>query len=78
MIYIVTLCRIRKDFFRFIEVRILFDNALDSDVARKAQAIFALYLGTLLNGYSFGWSAVALPDIQQEARSDLAPGLEIS
>lgn len=53
-------------------------SVLDSDVARKAQAIFALYLGTLLNGYSFGWSAVALPDIQQEARSDLAPGLEIS
>ena len=53
-------------------------SVLESDVAREVHAIFALYLGTLLNGYSFGWSAVALPEIQQEARSDLATSLQTS
>lgn len=43
-------------------------SGVEPGLRREVQAILALYLGTLLNGYSYGWSAVALPDIEQEAR----------
>jgi len=41
-------------------------SVLDSGLARELQAILTLYLGTILNGYSFGWSAVAIPNMKYE------------
>ena len=42
--------------------------ALDPGLPRELVAILSLYLGTLLNGYSFAFSAVAIPDIKIEMR----------
>ena len=44
--------------------------ALDPGLPREMLAILSLYLGTLLNGYSFAFSAVAIPDITMEMRWD--------
>ena len=35
---------------------------------REVQAILSVYLSTLLSGYGTGFSAVAVPGIQQERR----------
>ena len=43
-------------------------SLLDAGPAREVQAILSLYLATLLTGYNFGFSAVAVPDIKQEMR----------
>ena len=43
-------------------------SALEPGLPRELLAILSLYLGTLLNGYSFGFSAVAIPDINNEMR----------
>ena len=37
--------------------------------ARELQAILTLYLGTVLIGFSLGYSAVAVPDINNEMRN---------
>ena len=37
--------------------------------ARELQAILTLYLGTVLIGFSMGYSAVAIPDINNEMRN---------
>ena len=42
--------------------------ALDPGLPRELLAILSLYLGTLLNGYSFAFSAVAIPDMKREMR----------
>ena len=39
--------------------------------ARELQAILTLYLGTVLIGFSLGFSAVAIPDINNEMRNRL-------
>lgn len=43
-------------------------SVLRSGLVRELQAILTLYLGTLLGGYSMGFSAVAIPDIKIEMR----------
>ena len=53
-------------------IRVRFESnmisVLRSGLARELQAILTLYLGTLLGGYSMGFSAVAIPDIKTEMR----------
>ena len=46
----------------FREMLILFDVGL----RRELQSILTIYLSLLLQGYSSGFSAVALPDIKDE------------
>ena len=46
-------------------------SALQSGFARELQAILTLYLGTVLIGFSIGFSAVAIPDIKEEMRQIL-------
>ena len=41
---------------------------LEVGLARELQAILILYLGTILSGFSMGFSAVAVPDIKAEMR----------
>ena len=45
-----------------------------ADVAgrRELEAILTVYLGTLLSGYSSGFSAVAVPGMREEARSNFS------
>ena len=43
-------------------------DVLDSGTSREFLAILVLYLGTILNGYSFGWSASAIHDMKNEMR----------
>ena len=38
--------------------------------SREVQAILSVYLSTLLSGYGTGFSAVAVPGIQEEKRCD--------
>ena len=38
--------------------------------SREIQAILSVYLSTLLSGYGTGFSAVAVPGIQEEIRCD--------
>lgn len=41
---------------------------LDPGLRRELQAILTLYIGTLLSGFSMGFSAVAVPDMREEMR----------
>ena len=41
---------------------------VDVGLVREAGTILAIYLSTLLTGYSTGFSAVAVPDIKVERR----------
>ena len=43
-------------------------SPLEPGLPRELLAILCLYLGTLLNGYSFAFSAVAIPDMKREMR----------
>lgn len=43
-------------------------SLVGSGLARELQAILTLYLGTVLGGYSMGFSAVAIPDIKLDMR----------
>ena len=45
-------------------------RVLDVGLGREVQAILSLYLGTLLDGYGVGFSAVAVPDIKEEMSSN--------
>lgn len=49
---------------------------------RELQAILTLYLGTILTGYNLGFSAVAIPDIKEEKRSNTSysvlPAIELT
>ena len=38
----------------------------EAGLARELQAIITLYLGTLLGGYSMGFSAIAIPDMKND------------
>ena len=42
---------------------------LEGGMARELQAIVTLYLGTLLGGYSMGFSAIAIPDMKNDMRN---------
>ena len=46
----------------------MFSVLVEQGFPRELFAILCLYLGTLLNGYSFAFSAVAIPDINKEMR----------
>ena len=46
-------------------------SLLPAGLARELQAILTLYLGTVLIGFSIGYSAVATPDIKNEMRQIL-------
>ena len=41
----------------------------EAGLLRELQAIITLYLGTLLGGYSMGFSAIAIPDMKNEMRN---------
>ena len=41
----------------------------EAGLGRELQAIITLYLGTLLGGYSMGFSAVAIPDMNHDMRN---------
>ena len=41
----------------------------EAGLARELQAIITLYLGTLLGGYSMGFSAIAIPDMKHDMRN---------
>ena len=41
-------------------------SVADVGLRRELQSILTMYLATLLNGYSSGFSAVAVPDIKEE------------
>ena len=43
-------------------------SAFSPGFLRELQAILTLYLGTVLIGFSIGYSAVAIPDIKNEMR----------
>ena len=43
--------------------------SISTGFARELQAILTLYLGTVLIGFSMGFSAVAIPDINNEMRN---------
>ena len=47
----------------FQTVKMIGDSA---GLVRELQAILTLYIGTLLGGFSMGFSAVTIPDIKQE------------
>ena len=40
----------------------------EAGLVRELQSIITLYLGTLLGGYSMGFSAVAIPDMKNDMR----------
>ena len=44
---------------------------LDPGLRRELEAILTLYIGTLLSGFSMGFSAVAVPDMKEEMRLEL-------
>ena len=41
-------------------------SVADVGLRRELQSTLTMYLATLLNGYSSGFSAVAVPDIKEE------------
>ena len=41
-----------------------------SDFVREAHAVLTVYFSTLIGGYSMGFSAVAIPDIKNEMKSE--------
>ena len=41
-------------------------SVVDVGLRRELQSILTMYLATLLNGCSSGFSAVAVPDIREE------------
>ena len=41
-------------------------SIVDVGLRRELQSILTMYLATLLNGYSSGFSAVAVPGIKEE------------
>ena len=43
----------------------------EAGLARELQAIITLYLGTLLGGYSMGFSAIAIPDMKHDMRNEV-------
>ena len=44
-------------------------SLVEAGLGRELQAIITLYLGTLLGGYSMGFSAVAIPDMNHDMRN---------
>ena len=42
----------------------------ESDFVREAHAVLTVYFSTLIGGYSMGFSAVAIPDIKNEMKSE--------
>ena len=44
--------------------------ALDTGLLREARVILLVYLGVLLHAVNYGFSAVAMPDIKSEMRSN--------
>ena len=44
---------------------------LDPGLRRELQAILTLYIGPLLSGITMGFSAVAVPDMKEEMRSEV-------
>ena len=45
-------------------------SLLKSNFVREARAVLTVYLTTLIGGYSMGFSAVAIPDIKNEMKSE--------
>ena len=43
-------------------------GVFDVGLRRELQSILTIYLSMLLNGYSSGFSAMAVPDIKEEMR----------
>ena len=43
---------------------------LDRDLLRECRAILTLYIATMMAGYSMGYSAVAIPDITNQMKSN--------
>ena len=56
----------------------LFSN-IDMSLVREAQSIVTVYLGSVMAGYAMGFSAVAIPDITNEMKSNetsILPAIE--
>ena len=47
----------------------LFPN-VDTSLMRETQCIVTVYIGNLMSGYAMGFSAVAIPDIMNEMKSN--------
>lgn len=45
-------------------------SLIKSDFVREAHAVLTVYMTTLIGGYSMGFSAVAIPDIKNEMKSN--------
>ena len=45
-------------------------SLIQSDFVREAHAVLTVYFSTLIGGYSMGFSAVAIPDIKKEMKSE--------
>ena len=45
-------------------------SLIESNFVREAHAVLTVYLSTLIGGYSMGFSAVAIPDIKNEMKSE--------
>ena len=43
---------------------------IQSNFVRETHAVLTVYLSTLIGGYSMGFSAVAIPDIKNEMKSE--------
>ena len=41
---------------------------MSSGILRETKAILLVYLGVLLNAFNYGFSAIAMPDIENEMR----------
>ena len=56
-------------------------SLIESNFVRETHAVLTVYLSTLIGGYSMGFSAVAIPDIKNEMKSEnqnLVPAIQAS
>ena len=45
-------------------------SLIESNFVMETHAVLTVYLSTLIGGYSMGFSAVAIPDIKNEMKSE--------